>query len=155
MNDTARGTGRTTRSVVLAIQHMLRGERVLVVAATQRQADEMLRIGANWLKENGWLDQNVIPITVHQQHRRITCCAVELTFHGYESFETLPVNRRAKVVWDHHALDKRAEREERLRRVAALEQIKKLMTEQGWTGVTTGNNGWRVREQGSGVYRDA
>ena len=129
--DPERGTGRTSRSIELALCGMLRGQQVLLVMGNMDQVKHALYHAADWLHRNGWTEQKDIPLSVEKSNHLIRFGAGLLRIVPLEA--NIRGLRPALIVEDHYALDLKAERERKQRRIDAMGTIAALMREHGFT----------------------
>lgn len=110
--DPKRQTGRTERQLILALSAMMMGRSVVYISANSAQAHSNCRRAVEWLRTNGFYDQEQVPIeaTGHS----ITMMVGSIKFVGCpELTGCSPYPKRPgwTVITDHHVEELLAERE--------------------------------------------
>ena len=117
--DPRRATGRTGRQLVLAVSAMLMSQTVVYVSANSAQAGNNCRRAVDWLRTNGFFNQDAVPIeaTGHS----ITMTIGSIKFVGCPELTGChPREQRPGqvVITDHHVEELLAEREAKRLRLA-------------------------------------
>jgi hypothetical protein len=130
--DPARGTGRTTQRVKVAIIGALGGHRVLYVTHNDCYARELLKQAMRHLEEAG-----VAPMTGNVTAYRITF--LNGGWLEFRSMGAMPVGRGLKAQflptkewWDHFAEEERERLQQQQMRLDDAATIKQLMRKHGW-----------------------
>lgn len=108
MYDNERGTGRTTRKITTALCGMLMGKRVVLVMAYNKHVPQAFYQACKWLHANGWAGQDVAPLVISTNEKRITFGKGSLSIRGAET--CLRGMRFDLTVEDHFTIEERERR---------------------------------------------